>query len=153
MKNLILIFTAMLSLIFSNALSAQPINKETTSDVELTSNNNGEEEAILTNFKATKTEKKVIKKVRKYVTPKILKGVKHTAALEGKTVTVQMSLNQDGSIRNLQVVEGFESTLDERVIALIRKYDSVKPLVNSKLDRPTIIQMEIPLVGKKRYMR
>ena len=152
MKNLILIFASILSFAFANTINAQPINKDEAPETTTVTSVDSEDEEILMDYKATRTEKKVIRKIRKYVTPKLLKGVRHTAALEGKKVKVQLSLDKNGNIRNLQVVEGFEETLDQRVLDFIRKYDEKNSLADSNLDQPTIIQMEIDLVSKKRYM-
>ncbi len=152
MKNLILIFVSVLSFAFTNSLFAQPMSKNEVPKTDVVSEVDSEEEEILTSFKATRTEKKVIRKIKKYVTPKILKGERHTAALEGKKVKVQLSLDKNGAIRNLQIVEGFEESLDQRVLDFIKKYDEKHKLADSNLNQPSIIQMEIDLVSKKRYM-
>ena len=152
MKNLILAFASILAFTFSNDLYAQPANQKEMTDTETAKGASVEEVAVLTNFKANKTQKRVIRKIKKYVTPKIIaKGVR-TTALQGKTVTVQLSLDQNGNISNLQVVKGFEDSLDAKVLKYIKEYDAKKPLAESKLAKPTVIQMEIPLVGKQQYM-
>ena len=94
----------------------------------------------------------MIRKMKKYVTPKIIAKGTRTTALQGKTVTVQLSLDHNGAITNLQVVKGFEDSLDAKVLKYIREYDAENPLANSKLDKPTIIQLEVPLVNKTQYM-
>lgn len=152
MKNLILAFASVLAFTFSNSLYAQPSNQKDMTDTETAKGSSSEDVAVLTNFKANKTQKRVIRKIKKYVTPKIIaKGVR-TTALQGKTVTVQLSLDQNGNISNLQVVKGFEDSLDAKVLKYIKEYDAKKPLAESKLAKPTVIQMEIPLVGKQQYM-
>ena len=52
----------------------------------------------------------------------------------------------------MQVVKGFEDSLDAKVMKYVREYDATNPLASSKLDRPATIQLEIPLTGKLQYM-
>lgn len=152
MKGLIFAFASILALTFSTTLNAQMAKNEELASIEKTSSSVSEDVAILQNFKANKTQRRVIKKIKKYVTPKMFaKGVR-TTALVGKTVTVQLNLDSNGAITNMQIVKGFEDSLDEKVMNFIKEYDSKNPLANSKLDRPAIIQVEVPLVGKSQYM-
>jgi len=152
MKNLILVFASIFALTFSTSLSAQPSNKKEMASAEKTTTVAIEDVAILQNFKANRTQKKVIRKIKKYVTPKIIAKGKRTTALQGKTVTVQLSLDQNGAITNLQIVKGFEDSLDAKVLKYIKEYDSKKPLAESKLEKPATIQLEVPLVGRQQYM-
>lgn len=153
MKNLFLVFTLILAFAFTNNLNAQPSNTDNdVSNMEETKKMNLEEVAVLPNFKATRTEKRVIKKVKKYVTPRLFAKGTRTTALEGKTVTVQLSLDKNGGITNMQVVKGFEDSIDAKVMKYIREYDATNPLAGSKLERPATIQLKIPLTGKLQYM-
>jgi hypothetical protein len=120
--------------------------------MEETKKMDSEEVAILQNFKATRTERKVIKKVKKYVTPRLFAKGTRTTALVGKTVTVQLSLDQNGAITNMQVVKGFEDSIDAKVMKYVREYDANNPFAASKLERPVTIQLEIPLAGRLQYM-
>lgn len=151
MKNLLIAIISVLALTFSNTIFAQPMDKNVP-EMEKVNDTNAEEFAILENFKATKTQKRVIKKMKRYVTPKVMAGKRNTAALEGKKVRVQLTLDTNGNIANMQIVKGFEESLDARVLKFIKEYDSKKPLANSKLDKPTTIQFNVNLVGKKQYM-
>ncbi|MEM6964436.1 MAG: hypothetical protein AAF573_06700 [Bacteroidota bacterium] len=152
MKNLIITFVTVCTLFTTNQLFAQPAADNTLASTSTTSATYAEDIAVLENFKANKTQKKVIKKVKRYVSPRVIEKGVRTDALAGKKVTVQLSLNTNGTISNLQIVEGFEETIDARVLALIKEYDAKNPLAASKLDKPTTIQLEIPIVGKKQYM-
>ena len=152
MKNLILAIASIFALSFATAVNAQPANVEKLVTEEATASTSSEEVAVLQKFKANKTQKRVIRKMKKFVTPKIIaKGVR-TTALQGKKVTVQLSLDKNGAITNLQIVKGFEESLDAKVLKYIREYDAENPLANSNLEKPTTIQLEVPLVGKTRYM-
>ena len=150
MKNLIIAFASILALTFSTQTFAQPANDDTVASIDKVTPSDSEV-AILQDFKANKVQKKVIKKVRKYVTPRVLGGRKGNA-LEGKTVKVQLSFNQNGDISNMQIVNGFEESIDARVLNFIKEYDAKKPFSETDIQFPSVIQMEIPLVGKKRYM-
>lgn len=152
MKNLILAVASIFALSFATAVNAQPANIEKLTTEETTASSSSEEVAVLQNFKANRTERRVIKKMKKYVTPKIIAKGKRTTALQGKKVTIQLSLDKNGAITNLQIVKGFEDSLDAKVLKYIREYDAKNPLANSNLEKPTTIQLEIPLVGKVQYM-
>jgi hypothetical protein len=152
MKGLIITLVSIMAFTFSTSLNAQMAKSSELVAIEKTNDSASEEVAILQDFKANKTQRRVIKKIKKYVTPKMFaKGVR-TTALEGKTVTVQLSLDANGAITNMQIVKGFEDSLDAKVMKFIKEYDSKNPLANSKLDRPAIIQVEVPLVGRMQYM-
>ncbi len=153
MKNLFLVFTLISAFAFTNNLNAHPTNTDNDiNKVEEVKKMNSEEVAIVQNFKATKTERRVIKKVKKYVTPRLFAKGTRVTALVGKTVTVQLSLDNNGAITNMQIVKGFEDSLDAKVMKSIRDYDATNPLASSKLERPATIQLEIPLAGKLQYM-
>ncbi len=152
MKSLIIAAASIMAFTFSTSLNAQMAKNNDLAVTETTKGSASEEVAILQDFKANKTQKKVIKKIKKYVTPRMFaKGVR-TTALKGKTVTVQLSLDANGAITNMQIVKGFEESLDAKVMEFIKEYDSKNPLANSNLERPAIIQVEVPLVGKTQYM-
>ena len=106
---------------------------------------------ILENFKATKIQKKELKKVRSYVTPRIVDSKANNYALEGKTVTLQMALSAAGNIEYLTVVKGFSPMLDAKVISLVEAYNQEHPFAQSAMDLPSVVQMDIPLVSKKFY--
>jgi outer membrane biosynthesis protein TonB len=152
MKNFILAVASIAALLLTTTLSAQPSNKEKLTTEETTVSSSSEEVAVLQSFKANKTQRRVIRKMKKYVTPKIIARGTRTTALEGKKVTVQLSLDTNGAITNLQIVKGFEESLDAKVLKYIRAYDAENPLANSNLEKPTTIQIEVPLVGKASYM-
>ncbi|MFK7775294.1 MAG: energy transducer TonB [Saprospiraceae bacterium] len=153
MKNLILAFTSIFILSFATAVNAQPANVEKLITEETAVTSSSEEVAVLQNFKANKTQRRVIRKMKKYVTPRIIAKGTRTTALQGKKVTVQLSLDKNGAITNLQIVKGFEDSLDAKVLKYIREYDAENPLANSNLEKPTTIQLEVPLVGKTQYMK
>ncbi|MFK8008603.1 MAG: hypothetical protein AB8H03_19750 [Saprospiraceae bacterium] len=152
MKNLILAVTSIFIFSFTTAVNAQPSNIDKLKVEETTVSSSSEEVAVLQNFKANRTQRRVIRKMKNYVTPKIIARGVRTTALQGKKVTVQLSLDQNGAITNLQIVKGFEDSLDAKVLKYIREYDANNPLANSKLDKPTIIQLEVPLVNNIQYM-
>ena len=107
---------------------------------------------IISNFKATKAQKKGIKKVKKYVTPRIL-GKRKTRVpfLEGKTITIQMHIDVDGNVGNFAIVKGIKPKLDNRVISLIKKYDTIHSFSASSIDKPVTIQIEFDVLTKKYY--
>jgi len=152
MKNLFITIALIFAFLFTTAVNAQPANIDKLTNAAATANSSSEEFAVLQNFKANKTQRKVIRKMKKFVTPNIIEKGKRTTALQGKKVTVQLSLDTNGAISNLQIVKGFEESLDAKILKYIRAYDAENPLARSKLDKPTTIQLEIPLVGKTRYM-
>ncbi len=148
MKNLSLLLVVVLSFFANNFIAAQSfattvaekqVIKTTASDVE-----------ILKNFQATKDQKKVIKKVKKYVSPRILDRGVRTAALEGKTVKLQMGLDAQGNIEHLVVVDGIEPKLNEKVVSLVKEYSEKSPFAETGI-APTVIQMEIPITSNKYY--
>ena len=148
MKNLFSILLVLGICYFGTTLSAQSM----ASVDNLTANNPGKEKVqILEDFTATKTQKKVIKKVQKYVTPRVLGRNVRTAALDGKAVKLQMALNADGLIDYVVVVDGLGEKLDERVIKLVKEYNQKRPFATSDLEKPSVMQLEIPVTRKKQY--
>lgn len=153
MKNLSSLLFVVICLFANNLLNAQELaGQYSPTDaapkvVKIPAN----DVEILTNFKATKEQKKVINKIKKYVSPRVLGRSVQTAALEGKTVKLQMSLDAQGQIGYIVVVDGIEPKLNERVISLVEEYNENNPLVGSGLENPTVIQMEIPIVSNKYY--
>lgn len=152
MKNLFIAAVTIFVLSFATSVNAQPSNMEQLKVEETTVNSSSEEVAVLQNFKANRTQRRVIRKMKNYVTPKIIERGVRTTALQGKKVTVQLSLDQNGAITNLQIVKGFEESLDAKVLKFIREYDAKNPLANSNLKKPTTIQLQVPLVNKTQYM-
>ena len=96
MKNLVFAFASFFTFIFASSINAQTSNIEKLTLEEKESSS--EEFAVLENFKANKSQRKVIRKMKKYVTPKIIEKGKRTTALQDKMVTVQLSLGKDGEI-------------------------------------------------------
>jgi len=150
MKNLFCLFV-LLSFISFN-INAQTVAERSIAQATEIADANGDDKVeVLTSFKATKAQKKVINKVKKYVTPRVLNRKANVAALDGKTVKVQMKLDAQGAIAYLIVVDGISPKLDEKVVALVREYNEKKPFANSDLVRPAVVQMEIPVAGKRNY--
>jgi len=143
MKNLVFLLVSVftLSFGFANAQSLQSVSDFSTvenSDVE-----------ILKNFKANKQQKKVIKKIRNYVSPRLLSDNPYASALEGKKAKVQVNFDENGAVSEVTVIESDVRGLDAKFENLIKEFISDNPKVNSEIDRPGAIQLEIPLVAKK----
>ncbi len=147
MKNLIFALVSLFAFSVTN-IDAQSIQRQVNNTM---TEDNGEFE-ILKEYKATKQEKKVIAKIQKYVTPRIFAGVKHTAAFEGKSVKVQVNFDDKGAISNIAMVNGEMPDLDEKVISLIREYDQKNPIAATNIDKPSAIQLNIALVGKRYFI-
>lgn len=114
-------------------------------------NNDPKKVEILTNFKATKQQKKAIAKINKYVTPRILGRITHTAGLVGKTVKAQINFTPNGAIEAITIVEGMGKKIDAKVAQLIKAYDEKKS-IGEAVGNATAIQLNIPLVGKKYFV-
>lgn len=150
MKNLLNIIFLAFAFFAFNTLQAQDF---AAVDMEKTTISHGGDVEILKNFKATKAQKKEIKKVRSYVTPKIVDSKARNNALDGKSVKLQLALTADGTIDYITVVEGFVPKLDEKVVALVKEYNEKNPFAQSDIEKPSVIQMEIPLASKAYYGR
>ena len=148
MKKLLFTVFALVSLGLSVSLSAQSM---ASVDNMTATNPGGEKIEILNNFKATKAQKKVIKKVKGYVTPRVLGRNVRTTALEGKAVKLQMALDANGLIDYIVVVEGIESKIDNKVIGLVKEYNEKNSFATSNIEKPAVVQMEIPVTRKKQY--
>ncbi|MEO1259626.1 MAG: hypothetical protein AAFZ15_12555 [Bacteroidota bacterium] len=144
MKNLICLLFLALTFSFATSLNAQEYSAVNVK-------NNGGDVEILENFKATKDQKKVIKKIQKYVGPKVLDRGVNGDAFQGKAVKVQMGLDANGGIDYLVVVEGLGPKLDEKVVNLIKEYTETKSLASSGMATPAVIQMDIPVVMNSYY--
>ena len=151
MKNLI--FILLLSLSANSFLNAQVVTGEYSSTnteegiVKLVNN----EVEILKNFTATKDQKKVINKIKKYVSPKVLGRAANTSAMNGKSVLLQMGFSAQGDIEYIVVVEGIGPKIDEKVVNLVREYDAKKPIAQTDMAKPGVIQLDIPLTSNKYY--
>lgn len=148
MKNLTSYFLFFFVLLLASNLKAQTVAQSSNqaSSTNLTTSN---EVKILTHFKATKRQKKLIRKVKKYVGVHFLGRNKQTKGLVGKTVKVQLNIGTDGTIETITVMEGQNPSIDNRVVDLVKKYDEQKPISASKIEKPAVIQLVIPLVGKQ----
>ena len=150
MKNLVIVLLTVFAISFSNTLSAQQL--ASIDAVEYTVADNNEVE-ILSNFKATKNQKKVIKQVKKYVTPRLFDNNANVGALEGKSVKLQINFDQAGAVSHITVVEGIASQLDNKVVDLVREFDNKTPFANTNIERPAAIQLDVDLVAKQQYMK
>ena len=106
---------------------------------------------ILTNFKATKQQRKAIAKINKYVTPRILGRVTHTAGLVGKSVKAQINFDANGAIEAITIIDGMGEKIDTKVTQLIKDYDQKKS-IGQAVGNATAIQLNVPLVGKKYFV-
>ncbi len=150
MKNLLFSFVFLFAFSIANNLKAQDA---TSSNQFITESASGSEVTLLTNFKATKKQKKLIKKISKYVSYRFLKTETRAAALTGKTVNVQINTNNKGGISAISVIEGQSTKIDTRVIELIKAYDAQQPISKTNIAKPSILQLDIPLVVKQYYIR
>lgn len=140
MKNLAFVLIALFT--FSFTTNAQSLQSNT----DFVKVDNGEVE-ILKEFKATKQQKKIIKKVRNYVTPRLLSDNPHASALEGKKAKIQVNFDNNGAVSEVTVIKSDVRGLDAKFESLIKEYVSKNP----STEMGTVIQMEIPLVSKKYY--
>jgi len=148
MKNLILVLVTMITFGLTNNGIAQSM--QSTANYSATVSDNGEVE-ILKEFKATKQQKRVIKKMKNYVTPRLLSDNPYRSALEGKSAKVQVNFDMKGAITEVTVIESDVQGLDENLERLIKEYDLKNPIAKSDMEKTEAIQLVIPLVGKKYY--
>lgn len=159
MKKVTLLFACLIMLATLNFVNAQSTdnsmaynNSTTVTDVYSSNDSDPEKVEIMTNFKATKQQKKAIKKIKKYVTPRILGRVTHTDALQGKTVKVQVNFSANGSILAISIIEGMGEKIDAKVADLITAFDQKQSIVSTTGNNAPI-QMDIPLVNKQYFVR
>jgi len=137
-------------IMFQNIVIAQTNQNFIDTKGSLTTTDNKVD--IIPNFKATKAQKKHIKKVKKYVTPRILgKRKKRLPFLEGKTITIQMHIDADGNVGNFAIVKGIKTKIDNRVISLIKEYDTIHSFSVSSIEKPITIQIEFDVLTKQNY--
>lgn len=151
MKNLISNYIVFFILLFASNLMAQAtiIGNNQPSSTNLTTS---KEVKILSSFQATKQQKRVIRKIKKYVAVRFLGRKKNIAGLIGKTVKVQLNIEQNGTISAISVIEGQGLKINKRVVDLIRKYDKKKPIASTKIEKPAVIQLAISLVSKRYFL-
>lgn len=155
MKKVSLLVICLLSVATTTFLNAQSVAYASSSTETATYNSadaDPEKVEILTNFKATKQQKKVIKKIKKYVTPRIIGRTNHTDALVGKKVKVQVNFSAKGNISAITIVDGMGEKIDARVSDLIKEYDQ-KQSIGATIGDMAPIQMEIPLVSAQYFVR
>lgn len=155
MKKVTLFVICLMSFATTTFLNAQSVAYASTSTETTTYSSTDadpEKVEILTNFKATKQQRKVIKKIKKYVTPRIIGRTNHTDALAGKKVKVQVNFSAKGSISAITIVDGMGEKIDARVSDLITEYDQ-KQSIGSVIGDMTPIQMDIPLVSAQYFVR
>jgi len=155
MKKVTLFVICLVSFATTTFLNAQSVAYASTSTETTTYSSTDadpEKIEILTNFKATKQQRKVIKKIKKYVTPRIIGRTNHTDALADKKVKVQVNFSAKGSISAITIVDGMGEKIDARVSDLITEYDQ-KQSIGSAIGDMTPIQMDIPLVRAQYFVR
>lgn len=147
---LVVVSVLLITALAYNKGIAQTNQHFSNTETSLTGTDNKVE--VISKFKATKVQKKVIKKVKKYVTPRILGDRKiRSPFLEGKTITIQMHIDADGNIGNFAVVKGILAKLDNRVISLIKEYDKIQSFSTSPIEKPSTIQIKFDVLPKKFY--
>ncbi|MEM6320235.1 MAG: hypothetical protein AAF960_21380 [Bacteroidota bacterium] len=149
MKNLILAFVTICTFGFGATLSAQSM---ASADTKSYTSPTTDKVEIIDNFEATKAQAKLIKKIQKYVTPRVLGRNTRTAMLEGKVVNIQMGLDDNGLIEYVVAYDGIEPKINNRVVKLVKEYNEKKPFTGADVNKPTILQMAIPVTRKKNYM-
>ncbi len=155
MKKVTLLFVCLVSFATTTFLNAQSVAYTSTSTETTTYSSTDadpEKVEILTNFKATKKQKKAIKKIKKYVTPRIIGRTNHTDALAGKKVKVQVNFSAKGNISAITIVDGMGEKIDAKVASLIKEYDQ-KQSIGTSIGDMTPIQMDIPLVNAQYFVR
>ena len=150
MKKLLFPFILLFAFSLSTTLQAQ---EATPSSNFIAESGSANEFEILTNYKASKKQKKLIKKIKKYVSYRFLKTRTRAEALMGKTVNVQINTDQNGLISAISVIEGQSTKIDTRVVELIKEYDVLQPLSKSNIEKSSVLQLNIPLVVKQYYIR
>ncbi len=158
MKKLTLLFAFLLTFSSTQLLTAQTdqvayasTSQKTMTTGQKSTTDDPRKVTVLTNFKATKQQKKVITKINRYVTPRILGRAKYTAGLAGKTVKAQINFDATGAIETITIVEGMGEKIDAKVAKLIRDYDQ-KQSIGKSVGNATAIQLNVPLVGKKYFV-
>ena len=148
MKNLLFSVIFLFAFGLSNDLKAQDAIPNNNFITETTS---ADEVKILTSFQASKQQKKLIKKIKKYVSSRFLKRNVRTEALMGKTVKVQINTDQNGLISAISIIEGQGVKIDKRVIELIKAYDAKQPIATSNIEKSSVLQLDVPLVSKRYF--
>ena len=158
MKKLTFLFALLLTFSGTQLLTAQTAqiayaatNKKATTIGQSNTTNDPNTVTILTDFKATKQQKKAIAKINRYVTPRILGRVTHTAGLVGKTVKAQINFDANGTIEAITIVYGMGEKIDAKVAKLIKEYDQKKS-IGKAVGNASAIQLNVPLVGKKYFV-
>ena len=154
MKKLIFLFTLLLTLSTTQLLTAQIAYAATNQKATTVTQNTPDDPktvTILTDFKATKQQKKAIAKINRYVTPRILGRAKYTAGLAGKTVKAQINFDGNGAIEAITIVDGMGEKIDAKVTQLIKEYDAKKS-IGQTVGNASAIQLSVPLVSKKYFV-
>ena len=158
MKKVIVLFTLLLTFSATQLLTAQTTqvayattNQQTTTIQQKDTPDDPKKVTILTNFEATKQQKKAIAKINRYVTPRIVGRAKYTAGLAGKTVKAQINFDENGAIEAITIIEGMGEKIDAKVTQLIRAYDAKKS-IGQAVGNAAAIQLNVPLVGKKYFV-
>lgn len=154
MKKLTLLFALLLTISLQSltAQTAQVAYAATNQhEAIINTNTDPKKVEILTDFKATKQQRKAIKKINKYVTPRILGRVTHTAGLVGKTVKAQINFGANGAIEAITIIDGMGEKIDAKVTNLIKEYDQ-KQAIGKAVGNATAIQLNVPLVNKKYFV-
>ena len=157
MKKLIFLFTLLLTVSTTQLLTAQtaPVAYAATNQKATMVTQNTPDDpktvTILTDFKATKQQKKAITKINRYVTPRILGRAKYTAGLAGKTVKAQINFDANGAIEAITIVDGMGEKIDAKVTQLIKEYDAKKS-IGQTVGNASAIQLSVPLVSKKYFV-
>ena len=157
MRKLISLFALLLTFTGTQLLTAQTAEVAyvaTNQEASMANQNTPDDPkkvTILTDFKATKQQKKAIAKINRYVTPRILGRAKYTAGLAGKTVKAQINFDANGAIEAITIVDGMGEKIDAKVSQLIREYDAKKSIGQS-LGNASAIQLSVPLVSKKYFV-
>ena len=63
----------------------------------------------------------------------------------------QINIDENGLISAISVIKGQGVKIDNRVVELIKAYDAEKPISNTNIEKPSILQLEIPLVVKQYF--
>ena len=158
MKKLTFLFALLISFNTTQLLTAQTnqvayaaTNQQQTIVTQNDADNDPKKVEILTDFKATKQQKKAIAKINRYVTPRILGRTRHTDGLVGKTVKAQINFGANGTITAITIIEGMGEKIDAKVTSLIKEYDQEKS-IGQAVGNTSAIQLNVPLVNKKYFV-